>query len=118
MSEDLKQARHHLEESREDACASEAMKNQYKLEVTTLSTLCKQYEVAIVDMRKKNEGVIKTMYRKYLQSNEQKSKIFNSTMRFYASCYNFELKAGRDKLGKPLSALRLADCDSDEDDVQ
>lgn len=41
MSEDLKQARHHLEESREDACASEAMKNQYKLEVTTLSTLCK-----------------------------------------------------------------------------
>lgn len=54
ISEDLKQARHHLEESREDAHANEAMKNQYKLEVIELSSRYKQYNVVIVDMHKKS----------------------------------------------------------------
>lgn len=105
MSKDLKKTHHYLEESREDAHASEAVKNQYKLEMTELSAHCKQYEVAIVDMRKKNEGVVKTMYQKYLQSNEHKSKNFYSSMHFYASGCNLGLKAGRDELNKPLSSL-------------
>lgn len=38
MFEDLKQAHHHLEKSQENARASEAMKNQYKLELVVRST--------------------------------------------------------------------------------
>lgn len=68
------------------------MQNQYKLEVTELSARCKDYEVAIVDVRKKNEGVVRTMYRKHLQSNEHKSKILNSTICVYARGYNLGLK--------------------------
>lgn len=75
MSEDLKQAYCHLEKSREDARVSEVVKNQYKLEVTELSAHCKEYEVAIVDMRNTTKGIVRTMYRKYMQSNEHKSKI-------------------------------------------
>lgn len=114
----MKQARHHLGKSREVAHASEAVKNQYKLEVTELSAHCKDYEVAIVDMRKKNEGVIRTMSQKYLQSDEHQSKILNSAMHFYASGYNLGLKLGRDELGKPFSSLRLVECDSNSEDVQ
>lgn len=117
-SEDFKQAHHHLEESREDARASEALKNQYKMEVIELSARCKQYEVAMVDICKKNEGVIMIMYRKYLQFDEHKSKILNSAMHFYASGYNFGLKAGRYELSKPISSLWLDECDSNGEDVQ
>ncbi|XP_043816435.1 uncharacterized protein LOC122724710 [Manihot esculenta] len=117
MFEDLKQAHHHLEKSREDARANVAVKNQYKLEVIELFACCKEYEVAIMDMCKKNEGVIRTMYQKYLQSNEHQSKILNSTMHFYASSYNLGLKADRDELNKPLSSLRLAECDSDGENM-
>lgn len=94
------------------------MKYQYKLEVTEVFAHYKGYEVAIVDMHKKNEGVVRTIYRKYLQFNEHKSKTFNSAMHFYASGYNLELKVGRDELSKPLSSLRLDECDSDGKDVQ
>lgn len=62
------------------------------MEVIELSARCKQYEVAMVDICKKNEGVIMIMYRKYLQFDENKSKILNSAMHFYASGYNFGLK--------------------------
>lgn len=62
MSEDLKQAPHHLEKYRNDACTSKAMKNQYKQEVNELFARCKEYEAAIVDMCKKIEGVIRTIY--------------------------------------------------------
>lgn len=66
--------------------------------MTELSTRCKEYEVDIVDMRKKIKVVIRTMYRNYLQSDEHKSKILNSTMHFYTSGYNLGLKASRDEL--------------------
>lgn len=58
------------------------------------------------------------MYQKYLQSDEHHAKILNSAMHFYVSSYNLGLKAGRDELNKPLSSLRLAECDSDDEDVQ
>lgn len=58
------------------------------------------------------------MYRKYLQCDEHRSKILNSTMHFYASGYNLGVKAGRDELNKPLSSLWLAECDFDGEDIQ
>lgn len=39
-------------------------------------------------------------------------------MHFYVSGYNLGLKANRDELSKPLSTLRLVECDSDSEGVQ
>lgn len=50
MSGELKQARQHLKKSREDARNSDVIKNQYKQEIAELSTHCKEYEKAIVDV--------------------------------------------------------------------
>lgn len=53
-----------------------------------------------------------------MESNEHKSKILNSAMRFSTSSYNFGLKVGHNEPNRPLGALQLADCNSDGENVQ
>lgn len=60
MSEKLKCAQRDLEKSREDACNSDAINNQYKLEVTKLSTRCKEYGKVIVDVHHNIEAIART----------------------------------------------------------
>lgn len=76
-----------------------------KVKVAKLSARCKEYEKAIVDGCRNAEAIAKTLYWKYLESDEHKSKILSSAMHFYVSGYNFELMADLDEPSKPLSAL-------------
>lgn len=50
-----------------------------------------------MDVHRSIEAIARTLYRKYLESHEHKSKILSSAMHFYASGYNFGLKASHDE---------------------
>lgn len=75
-------------------------------EVTELSDCCKEYEKAILDVCHNGKAIVRTQYRKCLESDDCKSKILSSAMHFYAICF------------KPLNALCVAKCDSDSEEVQ
>lgn len=70
MSEKLKCTQKDLEKSREDAYSSEALKNKYKIDVTEPSNRYKEYERAIIDVRRNAKVITRRQYRKFLDFDD------------------------------------------------
>lgn len=69
-------------------------------------------------MHRNAEAMTRNQYKKYLEYYDCKSKILSSTMYFYVTGFNTRLKAGHDEPNKPLSALHVAECDLNGEDMQ